>query len=38
VNLCRYKRVTPEITPELLDVVCETYFIDNSQPGTTQAS
>jgi len=38
VNLCRYQRRKPELTPELLDTVCQTYFIDDSQPGTTQAS
>jgi hypothetical protein len=38
VNLCRYERRRPELTPELLDTVCQTYFIDDSQPATTQAS
>ena len=39
VNLCRYQRKRPELTPDLLDTVCRSYFIeDESQPGTKQAS
>ena len=39
VNLCRYQRRKPELTPDLLDTVCRTYFIEEeSQPGTSRAS
>ena len=37
INLCKYRKQKPEITPELLDAVCQMYFVENSQPGTTQA-
>jgi hypothetical protein len=36
VHLCRYHRQRPELTPELLDAVCKTYFI-TSQNGATAA-
>ena len=38
MNLCRYQRRKPELTAELIDTVCRTYFIEDSQPATTQAS
>jgi hypothetical protein len=37
VSYCKYQRRAPEITPELIDIVCRTYFIENPQPKTTQA-
>jgi predicted ATPase with chaperone activity len=37
VSYCKYQKRTPAITPDLIDVVCRTYFIDNPQPKTTQA-
>jgi hypothetical protein len=37
VHLCRYHKRKAEITPELLDAVCQTYFLDDSQPGSTEA-
>jgi hypothetical protein len=37
VTLCRYQRRRVELTPALLDTVCDTYFIDEPQPETTQA-
>jgi hypothetical protein len=37
VTLCRYHRRKPEITPELLDEVCQTYFLEDSQTGSTAA-
>jgi predicted ATPase with chaperone activity len=37
VNLCRYQRRRAEITPELLDQVCQSYFLEDSQTGATAA-
>jgi hypothetical protein len=37
VNLCRYHRRRAEITPELLDEVCQSYFLEDSQTGSTAA-
>jgi hypothetical protein len=37
VNLCRYLRRRPELTPKLLDDVCQSYFLEDSQTGGTQA-
>ena len=37
VNLCRYQRRTAEITPELLDAVCQSYFLEDAQAGATAA-
>jgi predicted ATPase with chaperone activity len=36
--LCRYEQRPAGITPELLDRVCQTYFIDDTQVGPTSAS
>ena len=37
VHLCRYHQRKAEITPELLDAVCQSYFLEDSQPGKTEA-
>jgi len=37
VSLCRYHKRPAEITPDLLDAVCQTYFLENSQTETTAA-
>jgi predicted ATPase with chaperone activity len=37
VSLCKYHRRPPELTPELLDAVCQNYFLEDNQPGTTAA-
>jgi predicted ATPase with chaperone activity len=37
VSLCRYHQRPAEITPELLDTVCQSYFVDDGQSGTTSA-
>lgn len=37
VSLCRYHRRAPEITRELLDAVCQTYFLEDLQSGATAA-
>jgi hypothetical protein len=37
VNLCRYQRRKAEITPYLLDQVCQSYFLEDSQTGGTAA-
>ena len=37
VHLCRYHRRKAELTPELLDAVCQTYFLDDLQSGSTAA-
>jgi predicted ATPase with chaperone activity len=37
VHLCRYHQRKAEVTPELLDAVCQTYFLDDSQTGMTAA-
>jgi hypothetical protein len=36
--LCRYQKRPLGITPDLLDMVCGTYFIDEAQSGPTSAS
>ncbi len=38
VSICRYRKIKAELTPELLDAACRTYFIDEPQPAGTQAS
>lgn len=37
VTLCRYAERKVELTPELLDLVCQSYFIDDGQSGSTGA-
>ena len=37
VSLCRYQQRQAEITPELLDTVCQSYFLDDAQSGATSA-
>ncbi len=37
VHLCRYHQRKAEITPELLDAVCQTYFLEDTQSGMTAA-
>jgi hypothetical protein len=37
VTLCRYHRRIPEITTELIDAVCQSYFLADSQTGSTAA-
>jgi DNA-binding PadR family transcriptional regulator len=37
VHLCRYQQRTAEITPELLDAVCQSYFLEDTQTGMTAA-
>jgi hypothetical protein len=37
VHLCRYHQRKAEITPELIDAVCQTYFLDDAQAGSTAA-
>ena len=39
VSLCRYHRRPAELTPDLLDAVCRTYFLDDNAPklGPTAA-
>jgi hypothetical protein len=37
VSLCRYYHRTPEITKDLLDAVCQTYFLEDTQTGMTAA-
>jgi DNA-binding PadR family transcriptional regulator len=37
VTLCRYAQRKVELTPELLDVVCQSYFLDDGQNGSTSA-
>jgi hypothetical protein len=37
VSLCRYQQRPAEITPELLDTVCQSYFLDDGQSGETHA-
>ena len=37
VTLCNYRKQAPTITPELLDTVCASYFIDDGQKGGTSA-
>jgi hypothetical protein len=36
--LCRYQQRPLGITPDLLDIVCHTYFIDDTQSGPTSAT
>ena len=31
LNLCRYQSRDPEITTELLDVACKSYFIEGTE-------
>jgi hypothetical protein len=37
VTLCRYAQRKVELTPELLDLVCTSYFLDDGQTGPTSA-
>ena len=37
VSLCRYHRKRAEITPDLLDAVCQSYFLDDSQTEAAHA-
>lgn len=37
VTLCLYAERKVELTPELLDMVCQSYFIDDGQSGSTSA-
>jgi hypothetical protein len=37
VSLCRYHRRPPELTSDLLDEVCRTYFLEDTQNLGTQA-
>lgn len=35
VSLCKYHRKSPQFTPELLDTVCNTYFLADASPLAT---
>ncbi len=37
MHLCRYQQRKPEITTELLDAVCQSYFLEDTQGGMTAA-
>ncbi len=37
VNLCRYRKRDPEITTELLDAACGTYFVDETSDAAEDA-
>ncbi|MGH9347875.1 MAG: ATP-binding protein [Vicinamibacterales bacterium] len=37
VTLCQYAQRKVELTPELLDLVCQSYFLDDGQTGPTSA-
>ena len=37
VALCKYHRRPSELTPEILDAVCQVYFIEDQQTGATAA-
>jgi hypothetical protein len=37
VNLCRYHRRMTELTPAILDAVCQSYFLEDTQNGATAA-
>jgi hypothetical protein len=37
VTLCRYSERKVELTPELLDMVCQSYFLEDGQTGSTSA-
>jgi DNA-binding PadR family transcriptional regulator len=37
VHLCRYHQRTPELTRDLLDSVCQSYFLEDTQTGMTAA-
>ena len=37
VNLCRYHRRATELTPDILDAVCQSYFLEDTQNGATAA-
>jgi hypothetical protein len=37
VTLCRYAERKVELTPELLDLVCQSYFLEDGQTGSTSA-
>jgi hypothetical protein len=37
ISLCRYHRRPPELTRDLLDAVCQSYFLEDSQIQGTAA-
>ena len=37
VNLCRYHRRATELTTEILDAVCQNYFLEDTKQGATAA-
>jgi hypothetical protein len=37
VTLCKYSQRPVALTPELLDAVCQSYFLDEGQSGVTSA-
>lgn len=37
MNLCRYHRRPPELTTDILDAVCQSYFLEDTQNGATAA-
>ena len=37
VSLCRYQQRPPAITTDLLDAVCQSYFLEDTQTGMTAA-
>ncbi len=37
VSLCRYHQRPAAITTELLDAVCQSYFLEDTQTGMTAA-
>jgi SpoVK/Ycf46/Vps4 family AAA+-type ATPase len=37
VTLCKYAQRQVELTPDLLDAVCQSYFLDEGQSGVTSA-
>ena len=37
MNLCRYHRRPPELTTDILDAVCQSYFLEDTQNGKTEA-
>jgi hypothetical protein len=37
VSLCRYRQRPPEVTTDLLDAVCQSYFLEDTQTGMTAA-
>jgi hypothetical protein len=37
VTLCKYREQKVALSPELLDLVCQSYFLDDGQSGPTSA-